>query len=121
MLYVTVFMQNWSERKMRIKEHPILGEIKKGRLVKFTFDGKELEGFEGEPIAAALKAAGVMVHRHTAKLDRPRGIFCAIGRCTDCVMVVNGKPNTRTCVTALEEGMNVQTQYGFRAKEADEA
>ena len=32
---------------MRIEEHPILGEYKKGKKVKFSFDGKELEGFEG--------------------------------------------------------------------------
>ena len=101
----------------RIDEHPILGEIKKGRLVKFTLDGKELEGYEGEPIAAALKAAGVMVHRYTKKKNKPRGIFCAIGRCTDCVMVVNGVPNIRTCITPLEEGMKVQTQFGVSAKE----
>lgn len=101
---------------MRISEHPILGEPKKGRLVAFTYDGKQLEGYEGEPIAAALKAAGVMVHRYTQKQHKPRGIFCAIGRCTDCVMVVNGKPNIRTCVTPLEEGMAVQTQYGVSAK-----
>lgn len=70
----------------RIKEHPILGVQEKGAPVKFTFDGKEMEGMEGEPIAAALKAAGVMVHRYTKKEHKPRGIFCAIGRCTDCVM-----------------------------------
>ena len=44
----------------RIKEHPILGVQEKGRPVTFTFDGKELQGFEGEPIAVALKANGVM-------------------------------------------------------------
>ena len=49
----------------RISEHPILGEQQKGKLVTFTYDGKELQGYEGEPIAAALKAAGVMVHRYT--------------------------------------------------------
>lgn len=100
----------------RIEEHPILGEPKKGRLVKFTYDGKEIEGYEGEPIAAALKAAGVMTHRYTKKQHKPRGIFCAIGRCTDCVMVVDGKPNIRTCTTPLEEGMIVQTQYGVSAE-----
>jgi len=94
----------------RIEEHPILGKQPKGRLVKFTLDGKEMEGCEGEPIAAALRAAGVMKHRYTKKQHKPRGIFCAIGRCTDCVMIVNGKPNIRTCVTPLEEGMQVQTQ-----------
>ncbi|MDC7291204.1 (2Fe-2S)-binding protein [Blautia schinkii] len=96
----------------RIENHPILGKPETGRKVSFTYDGKKYYGFEGEPIAAALKASGVMVHRYTQKEHRPRGIFCAIGRCTDCVMVVNGKPNIRTCVTPLEEGMTVETQYG---------
>ena len=96
----------------RIKEHPILGETEEGKEVVFTFDGKEIKGIEGEPIAAALKAAGVMVHRYTKKHHEPRGIFCAIGRCTDCVMIVDGKPNVRTCITPLEAGMKVQTQYG---------
>lgn len=96
----------------RIKNHPILGETKETKEVCFTYDGKELKGKEGEPIAAALKAAGVMVHRYTKKRKEPRGIFCAIGRCTDCVMIVDGVPNVRTCITPLQEGMVVQTQYG---------
>ena len=102
---------------MRIEEHPILGTYEKGGLVSFTLDGKEMQGYEGEPIAAALRAAGVMVHRHTLKNDEPRGVFCAIGRYTDCVMIVDGEPNIRTCVTPLKAGMNVQTQYGVSAKE----
>jgi hypothetical protein len=60
----------------RIEEHPILGKQEKGRLVTFYFDGKELTGYEGEPIAAALKAQGVMIHRYTKKEHKPRGIFC---------------------------------------------
>lgn len=100
----------------RIVEHPILGVLEKGAVVKFTFDGKEVEGYEGEPIAAALKAAGLMVHRYTKKEHKPRGIFCAIGRCTDCVMVVDGVPNVRTCITPLKAGMKVQTQYGVGAE-----
>ncbi|MGN0483903.1 MAG: (2Fe-2S)-binding protein [Lachnospiraceae bacterium] len=96
----------------RIAEHPILGVPQKGAIVTFTFDGKELEGYEGEPIATALKAAGVMVHRYTKKEHKPRGIFCAIGRCTDCVMIVDGIPNVRTCITPLKAGMDVRTQYG---------
>ena len=73
----------------------------------------DASGFlRGEPIAMALKNAGVMVHRYTRKEHKPRGIFCAIGRCTDCVMVVNGQTNVRTCITPLEEGMEIRTQYG---------
>lgn len=104
----------------RIEEHPILGKQEKGAVVSFTFDGQELHGYEGEPIAAALKAEGVMIHRYTQKEHKPRGIFCAIGRCTDCVMIVNGKPNVRTCVTPLEDGMTVQTQYGVSDKKFEE-
>ncbi len=96
----------------RIKEHPILGETPEGKVVTFTCDGKEMEGIEGEPIASALRVAGVMTHRYTTKKHEPRGVFCAIGRCTDCVMIVNGQPNVRTCITPLEAGMCVQTQYG---------
>jgi predicted molibdopterin-dependent oxidoreductase YjgC len=97
---------------MRITSHPILGEAKEQRRLTFVFDGKEMTGLEGEPIAAALRAAGVMTHRYTKKRQSPRGVFCAIGRCTDCVMIVNGRPNVRTCVTPLEDGMIVRTQYG---------
>lgn len=104
---------------MRIEEHPILGCYEKGNKVHFTFDGKDLIGFAGESIAAALKANGIMIHRYTSKSHKPRGIFCAIGRCTDCVMIVNGKPNVRTCITQLEEGMTVQTQYGVLPKQGD--
>lgn len=104
----------------RITEHPILGAPEKGKKVTFTYNGQPVEGYEGEPIAAALKAAGLMVHRYTKKEHKPRGIFCAIGRCTDCVMVVDGKPNIRTCVTPLKEGMKVQTQYGVSEKPFDE-
>lgn len=97
---------------MRIDEHPILGKFEKGRKVRFTFDGKPMEGFEGEPVAVALRSHGVMVHRYTTKRNDARGVFCAIGRCTDCIMVVNGVLNVRTCVEPLREGMVVETQIG---------
>lgn len=106
---------------MRIEEHPIIGSYEKGKQVTFSFDGKEMKGYEGESIAAALHAAGVMTHRYTAKQHKPRGVFCCIGRCTDCVMIVNGQPNVRTCITPLEEGISVETQYGVQTKEQWEA
>ena len=97
---------------MRIEQHPILGEFEKGPRVEFTFDGRTLEGYEGEPVAVALRAAGVLIHRYTARRGEPRGVFCAIGRCTDCIMVVDGRPNVRTCTEPLRAGMKVETQHG---------
>lgn len=101
---------------LRIKEHPILKSFPKGKLVQFHFDGQTLEGYEDEPIAIALRAHGVMIHRYTSRQADPRGVFCAIGRCTDCVMIVDGRPNVRTCITPLKEGMKVETQYGIASK-----
>ena len=72
------------------------------------------------PIAAALLASGVRVFRKTAKKGYPRGVFCGIGRCTDCVMTVDGKPNVRTCVTPVRAGMKVETHNGL-GRWADEA
>jgi predicted molibdopterin-dependent oxidoreductase YjgC len=83
-----------------------------GKPVTFTFDGKSMEGREGDTIASALQAAEVRVFRESINLRRPRGFFCAIGRCANCSMVVDGVPNTKVCVTWLKEGMVVETQHG---------
>ena len=98
---------------MRVKDHPILGTGPAVKEVKITVDGKEIKAYEGEMIASALTAAGIKVFRYTSKYKEPRGVFCAIGRCTDCVMVVNGTPNVRTCVTPVEKDMVIQTQEGL--------
>ena len=94
-----------------ITKHPIL-EFHHGEKVIFSFDGKEMEGFEGEPIAMALHANGVRIYRVTPEKKRTRGFFCAIGKCSSCFMVVDGVPNVRTCVTPLKPGMKVETQLG---------
>ena len=104
----------------RIQHHPILGELPGGRKVTITVDGQSIEAFEGEMIAAALLAHGKRVFRRTQRRHEPRQIFCGIGRCTDCVMIVDGVPNVRTCVTPVRAGMVVQTQdgtgeWGYRA------
>ena len=95
---------------MRIEKHPILDFDRNGPLVTITVNGKVIEAIEGEPIAAAILASGIKVFRHTPKLHSPRGVYCAIGRCTDCVMRVNGVPSIRTCITPVESGMIVESQ-----------
>ena len=95
---------------MRINEHPIL-EFKRGKKLKFFFEGTEMYGYEGETIAAALYANGIKVFRESYD-KRPRGFFCAIGKCSSCFMIVDGKPNIRTCIIPLKEGMEVKMQKG---------
>jgi predicted molibdopterin-dependent oxidoreductase YjgC len=97
---------------LRITKHPVLGDDAAPDTSIF-FDGREIPAKSGEPIAAALLAAGVRVLRETPKRGYPRGVYCGIGRCTDCVMTVDGEPNVRTCVTPVRSGMKVETQRGL--------
>ena len=103
---------------MRVTQHPILGPQTEQETVSITVDGKPYKALSGEVIAAVLMANGIMVHRHTTKRHEPRGIYCGIGQCTDCVMTVNGRPNVRTCITPVEDGMEILTQDGFGKPEA---
>ena len=96
----------------RILRHPVLGDLPRSQTVTIYVDGRPVPAREGEPIAVALLAAGRRVLRHTDRRREPRGIFCAIGRCTDCAMTVDGRPNVRTCITPVRDGMRVETQEG---------
>jgi len=97
----------------RIAAHPVLGDLPPTKRVTLYLDGKPLPAFDGELVAAALLAAGKRVLRRSEKRNEPRGVFCAIGRCTDCAMTVDGRPNVRTCVTPVRDGMRIETQRGL--------
>jgi predicted molibdopterin-dependent oxidoreductase YjgC len=96
----------------RIELHPILGPRPERRQIMIHFGDRPLPASEGEPIAAALLAAGVKVFRKTSQRGEPRQLFCGIGRCTDCAMIVDGLPGVRTCVTPVRDGMRVEVQDG---------
>ena len=94
---------------MRIEQHPIL-EFKRGEKLRFFFNGQEMEAYSGETIAAALHAAGIRELAKSQNMHRPRGLFCAIGNCSSCLMEVDGQPNIRVCVTKVQPGMKVALQ-----------
>jgi predicted molibdopterin-dependent oxidoreductase YjgC len=97
----------------RVWEHPVLGAMEGREAVVFTVDGREVAAVPGDSVLSALLANGVRVNRYTDKRGEPRGLFCGIGQCTDCAMVVDGVPNTRTCITPARAGMDVRTQRGL--------
>jgi len=78
----------------------------------FLFDGRPTRYVEGQSIGAALTAAGVRSWRTTRFGGRPRGLFCGIGVCFDCLVTVDGRPNERACLVPVREGMRVTTQEG---------
>jgi hypothetical protein len=97
----------------RITTHPILGDLPPAPLVEFTFDGAAVSGRDGEPIAAALFAAGYRVLRTMPRFGDARGGYCMIGRCPDCLVVVDGLPNVPACRTPVSAGLVVRMQHGL--------
>jgi aerobic-type carbon monoxide dehydrogenase small subunit (CoxS/CutS family) len=100
-------------KAMRVVAHPILEPLPSAALVTFRFDGRDVEGQEGEPIAVALLAAGTRVFRTMPRRGDPRGGYCMIGRCADCMVIVDGVPGIRSCVTPVRAGLDVRTQRGL--------
>lgn len=80
------------------------------RDVTFTFNGESFKGVEGQSIAAALMATGVRELRKTRFDEEPRLIFCGIGICFDCVVVVDGVANQRACLVEITDGAKIESQ-----------
>ncbi|MEU6930940.1 (2Fe-2S)-binding protein [Streptomyces sp. NPDC046385] len=77
-----------------------------------TFDGRELPVQSGQSIAAVLWSAGILAWRTTRENAAPRGVFCGIGQCFDCLVTVNGRPNQRACLVPANPGDTITTQEG---------
>jgi predicted molibdopterin-dependent oxidoreductase YjgC len=86
--------------------------LARGPQVTVTLDGRPAHGFVGESVAALLLAEGHAATRTTPG-GEPRGVFCGMGVCFDCLVVVDGVPNTRACMTWVAEGMDVRRQDGW--------
>jgi hypothetical protein len=78
----------------------------------FIFDGRAVPFMAGQSIGAALVADGVLSWRTTRHDAKPRGLFCGIGICFDCLVIVDGRPNRRACIVTAEAGMTVRSQEG---------
>ena len=85
-------------------------EGNRGTPITFTFDGQLIEAFEGETVAAALLACGVQAMRKTSRKGEPRGLFCNMGICFDCLIEVNGNANQRGCQFPVTNGLEIKSQ-----------
>lgn len=90
--------------------------FKRGRPVQIEVDGEPVDSYEGETIAAALTASGRRVFRYTVS-GHPRGVFCGMGTCFDCLVDVDGDPSVRSCVTPVRAGMKIRTPRPARGGE----
>jgi predicted molibdopterin-dependent oxidoreductase YjgC len=87
----------------------------RGPAFTFTFEGAEIRAHPGETIGAALLAAGTRSLRSTRVQGRPRGLYCGIGACFDCLVTVNGRPSQRACLTPAAPDDRVEVQDAPRS------
>lgn len=93
---------------------PLDGNIERGGAVTIDINGKPVTAFLGESVATALLSEEIVAMRTTVT-GESRGVFCGMGVCFDCLVVVDGKPNTRACMTWVKEGMDIRTQDGLKS------
>ena len=91
---------------------PLEHGLARGLRVGITIDGQPVEAHLGESVAAVLMAEGSPATRTTVR-GQPRGVFCGMGVCFDCLVVVDGVPNTRACMTWVADGMRIERQNGL--------
>ncbi|MDO5696636.1 MAG: (2Fe-2S)-binding protein [Dermatophilus congolensis] len=77
---------------------------------EFRFDGDPVDYVPGQTVGAALLASGRRSWRTTRLESTPRGIFCGIGVCFDCLVTVDGHPNQRACLVPASDALDVTTQ-----------
>lgn len=72
--------------------------------VTIIVDGAPVKGVLGQTLAGVLLASDTVAWRTTPFRHRPRGAFCGIGVCFDCLVVVNGERDVRACQRRARDG-----------------
>ena len=79
--------------------------------VTITVNGEPMTGVAGQSLAGVILAGGTLGFRQTSIAGRPRGVFCGIGVCYDCLVEVNGQRDVRACQRRAAEGDVVRSQH----------
>ena len=79
----------------------------------FSFEGQQIEAEDGETLAAALFAAGITRFRHSIEDDTPRGPYCMIGNCFECMVEVEGLGGRQACRERVRDGLVVRCHPGM--------
>lgn len=88
----------------------IQNRVSRGQPFQIRVNGAAVTAYPGETIAAALLAAGWLFFHRSALTGEPRGPFCGMGLCYDCLVTLNGRPNVRACATLARPGDVVERQ-----------
>ncbi len=91
------------------KPSKLFPKIVRGRRISLRVDGQDIEAFEGESVASALLSAGIMTLRLSHARETPRGLYCGMGVCYECLVTIDGLHAQRACVIPAVGGMVIET------------
>lgn len=85
-----------------------IGGAARGRPVSFRFNGQPVAAYEGESVACALAASGIRALRSSPRSGTPRGMFCLMGSCQECVVRIGGRL-APACQEPVRDGIEVRS------------
>jgi len=89
------------------------------KTLSFRFEGADVRAEAGDSVALALLAAGIDSSRDSVVSGQPRGPYCLMGACFECLVVIDGVQNRQGCQVQVREGMVIARQRGGRNTSAD--
>jgi NADH dehydrogenase/NADH:ubiquinone oxidoreductase subunit G len=103
------------------KDERRVGPLDTRQPLTVEVDGELVAAYAGESVATVLLALGQQVFRHTERKHAPRGLYCGMGVCFDCLVTIDGIENVRACMTPVAEGMVIETHSEQSAAAGDQA
>ena len=100
-------MPFWRPNRDRATELRLAGSILRGAPATIRVDGHSVTAYDGESVAAALLAADILYLRSSPRRGEPRGMFCAMGVCQECIVEVDGRA-VPACMTSVRDGMTIR-------------
>ena len=94
----------------RATAYRIQNDTRRGMAFTIIIDGQAALAYPGETLATVMLANGLRVFRHTSIKKQPRGLYCGMGICFDCLVTLNGRPNVRACQTLAQPDDVVERQ-----------
>lgn len=79
--------------------------------ITLTLNGTAVEAAPGQSVAAVMTGNGITAWRQTRRRAKPRGLFCGIGVCYDCLVTINGVTNQRACMVEATDGTSVEGEF----------
>lgn len=83
-------------------------------MVSIFLDGEEVRVRARDTVAAAMLAHDMAACRTSVISETPRGPYCMMGVCFECLVVIDGMGSRQACMTPVRAGMKVERQQGQR-------